>query len=162
MIGYKVTISGDEAVQKALTAVAARVQDMTPLMRQVAQVLKFASEEAFEGEKNASTGASWTRLAPATVRSYVTKTKRRGEHPILQVTGRLAASLTTMVGKAFALIGTNVVYAAIHQFGGFAGRNLRTQIPARPYIGLTTTDMSDIEKAAVAFLARAFPAGSGA
>jgi len=29
--------------------------------------------------------------------------------------------------------GSNVVYAAIHEFGGKAGRNLASNIPARPY-----------------------------
>lgn len=30
-------------------------------------------------------------------------------------------------------IGSNVVYAAIHEFGGMAGRGRKVKIPARPY-----------------------------
>lgn len=32
------------------------------------------------------------------------------------------------------LIGSNVVYGAIHEFGGAAGRNLAATLPARPYM----------------------------
>ena len=31
-------------------------------------------------------------------------------------------------------VGPNVVYAAIHEFGGWAGRGRKTYIPARPYV----------------------------
>jgi HK97 gp10 family phage protein len=31
-------------------------------------------------------------------------------------------------------VGTDVVYAAIHEFGGVTGRNYATTIPARPYM----------------------------
>lgn len=152
MKGYTVTIQGEQSMLAAIRRAGARIDDMTPLMRQVSQVLKFATEESFAGEKHASTGASWPRLAPSTVRSFVTKKRRRGTGPILQVTGRLAASVTTTSGKREAVIGSNVVYAAIHQFGGRAGRGLRTQIPARPYIGLTPTDAGEIETAALRFI----------
>lgn len=38
-------------------------------------------------------------------------------------------------------VGSNMVYAAIHQFGGETGRNGATKIEARPYLGLN----ADIE-----------------
>ena len=37
-------------------------------------------------------------------------------------------------------IGTNVVYSAIHQFGGKAGRGKKVSIPARPFILLQEED----------------------
>ena len=36
------------------------------------------------------------------------------------------------------MIGSNKEYAAIHQFGGMAGRGRKVEIPARPYLPLTT------------------------
>lgn len=54
-------------------------------------------------------------------------------------TGRLKRSLTT--GEPFKQdtawridIGSNVVYARIHELGGLAGRNLATRITAQPYL----------------------------
>ena len=43
-----------------------------------------------------------------------------------------------------AVIGSNLDYAAIHQLGGQAGRNKKTEIPARPYLKLTDEDFGEI------------------
>lgn len=41
--------------------------------------------------------------------------------------------------------GTNVVYAAIHQFGGAAGRkDRRVTIPARPFLGVSNEDRTEL------------------
>jgi len=42
------------------------------------------------------------------------------------------------------MVGTNVVYAAIHQFGGKAGRGRKVTIPARPFLKLTDEDLEKI------------------
>ncbi|OPD94222.1 phage virion morphogenesis protein, partial [Pseudomonas aeruginosa] len=60
--------------------------------------------------------------------------KGRGPHPILQVTNALARSVTTWADRNEAGIGSNLVYAAIHQFGGDAGRGHQVEIPARRYL----------------------------
>ncbi|MDK4671286.1 phage virion morphogenesis protein, partial [Kingella kingae] len=52
----------------------------------------------------------------------------------LQLSGQLAASLTTQSGNDFARIGSNKPYAAIHHIGGQAGRGRKVHIPARPYL----------------------------
>ncbi|MDK4527298.1 phage virion morphogenesis protein, partial [Kingella kingae] len=36
------------------------------------------------------------------------------------------------------------VYAAIHNFGGMAGRNRKVAIPARPFLILTNDDKQDL------------------
>jgi len=48
------------------------------------------------------------------------KSYLRGGHPLNRRTGKLAQSLTYKVdsGGRFADVGTNLVYAAIHEFGG--------------------------------------------
>jgi phage virion morphogenesis protein len=52
-------------------------------------------------------------------------------------TGRLRNSLTYKAGPDEVAVGTNVVYAAIHQFGGETGRKgARFKMPARPYLGV--------------------------
>ena len=44
--------------------------------------------------------------------------KGKDDGKMLQVTGRLASSITTAHTSNTAQIGTNFIYAAIHQFGG--------------------------------------------
>ena len=56
-------------------------------------------------------------------------------------TGRLKASIAYLVlDREELLVGTNVTYAAIHQFGGQAGRAKKTTLPARPYLGIDSAD----------------------
>lgn len=54
-------------------------------------------------------------------------------------TGRLRSSITYQVRNNGDLIdlsvGSNVIYARIHEYGGDTGRNHKTYIPPRPYLG---------------------------
>lgn len=54
-------------------------------------------------------------------------------------TGRLRSSLSSIApfkrgGAYIGGISTNVVYARIHELGGYAGRGRKVRIPARPYL----------------------------
>ncbi|VEH67135.1 Mu-like prophage protein gpG [Rodentibacter pneumotropicus] len=53
-------------------------------------------------------------------------------------------SITSEYTNDTALVGTNEPYAAIHQFGGKAGRGRSVTIPARPFLVLTPQDEADI------------------
>ena len=53
-------------------------------------------------------------------------------------------SITTQYDNEAAIIGSNKVYAAIHQLGGQAGKNKKVTIPARPYLKLTDDDFEEI------------------
>lgn len=67
-------------------------------------------QEGFEAEASPA-GAPWQPLAPATVR------RRKSAHPILRVKGRLART-HVRVSADCAVVGSNLAYAAIHQYGG--------------------------------------------
>lgn len=64
--------------------------------------------------------------------------KRLGERPAgktLVDTGRLRASLHVAADQDSAEVGTDLIYARIHQFGGETGRRgARFDMPARPYM----------------------------
>ena len=97
-------------------------------------------------------------------------------------TGRLRASITHRLGPGEVVIGTNVVYAAIHQFGGqtpprvirpkhkkalaFTGgggqkvvrksvRHPGSKMPARPFLGIDTGDEAVISETILNRLRRA-------
>ncbi len=59
-------------------------------------------------------------------------------------TENLMASITSEYNNNEAIVGTNEPYAAIHQFGGKAGRGRKVAIPARPFLILTPQDKADI------------------
>ena len=71
--------------------------------------------------------------------------QRKWPGQILQVEGKLAASINTYYDNDSAVIGSNLEYAAIHQLGGQAGRNKAVEIPARPYLFLTDSDYDEIK-----------------
>ena len=67
----------------------------------------------------------------------------------LSDSGRLKDSFSTLSDNDTALVGTNIVYAAIHNFGGMAGPNRKVRIPQREFLTLTDDDkqalMDDVQ-----------------
>lgn len=133
----KITID-DKEVQKALQSLARKVKDMTPLMRKIAGIMHDAVEENFAQEGR----PKWKPSKRAM--------KQGGK--TLQDTGQLAASISQKATSNSALVGTNKKYAAIHQFGGKAGRGRKVTIPARPFLKLNDSDMKDIKEAIKEYL----------
>lgn len=138
-------------VLDALGRLQRSVADASPVMAQIAGVMHDAVEENFAQQGR----PKWLGLkAPVS--------KRRSGGMILQDTGQLAASITAASDATSATVGTNKVYAAIHQFGGqtrphvilprnkkalaFGGRVVKkvnhpgSKIPARPFLSLTSED----------------------
>lgn len=69
--------------------------------------------------------------------------KYRNSKPLVD-TGALRDSVSQNYDNDTAIVGTNRVYAAIHHFGGMAGRNRKVRIPARPFLALTNEDKQDL------------------
>ena len=126
-------------IERKLLELAKKGQDMRPLMKNIAGIFAYSAEENFKDEGRPD---KWADL------SQITKEKRRkkGHWPgaILQVEGKLAASISTDYDENSAIIGSNLDYAAIHQLGGDAGRGKKTKITARPYLKLTEDDQEEI------------------
>ena len=125
-----------EHVQAALDRLSVGASNLTPAMRKIAATLAAQTEENFAQQGR----PRWQALAEVTLvqrRQY--RKDGSGQFKILQDTGGLASSVTTRHDSTSATIGSNKVYAAIHQFGGMAGRNKKVKIPARPYLPITST-----------------------
>jgi len=85
------------------------------------------SEKAFEKEKDPVTEIRWEELK---------RPNKSGK--ILQ--GKPYHLKRTLIWESFpdgsVIFGSNMEYARIHQKGGQAGRDLKSKIPARPYMGV--------------------------
>lgn len=125
---FQVTVD-DQDVRAALAGLADRAADLRPAWEEVGSLLHAEALRAFETETGPD-GRRWPPLAAATLR----RTPRRRGGQILQDTRRLLQSVTYRADAAGVTVGSNVVYAAIHQLGGRAGRGRKTVIPARPYL----------------------------
>ena len=128
----------NKKVEKALLEIAQKTSNLRPLMKNIAGIMADSTEENFKEEGR----PKWKDLSEKTK----TARKKTGHYPgqILQVSGQLAISVTTQYDDASAIIGSNKVYAAIHQLGGQAGKNKKTTIPARPYLSLTDDNFNEI------------------
>ena len=121
----EITLSIEE-LQGKLERLSKALENKTPLLRRVANTLQNVTEESFD--KQASPfGEKWKPNAPKTLQ------KKRGNKILIQ-SGLLSQSFTQKVTGSSAQVGTNKEYAAIHQFGGKAGRNKRVTIPARHFM----------------------------
>lgn len=101
--------------------------DLAPLMAHIANLLQTTTSEAFEKESSPF-GQKWAKLSPNTLKRHKAGKKK------LVDKGKLVHSIHTRHTHKSASIGTNVSYAAIHQFGGIAGRNKSVQIKPRAFL----------------------------
>lgn len=108
MTGATFTLRVDDAeVQGALDRLAARVTDLTPALRAIGSVLESGTMRRFE-----------TETAPDGQRWLPSQRAQREGGQTLTDTARLRHSITSQVSGSEVEVGTNVVYAAIHQMGG--------------------------------------------
>ena len=94
--------------------------------------LQYISTKAFEREADPVTGKKWDPIKP---RGFGAKSEG-STTTILRDYDILFGSLTHNDSPEGTVFGSNMVYARIHQQGGQAGRDRKTLIPARPYMGV--------------------------
>ncbi|MEP0235539.1 phage virion morphogenesis protein [Roseibium sp.] len=173
----------DERVNAALTHVAQAGGDTSALMAEISGAMLFSVHRRFETE-TAPNGTPWARHAPRTAKARLKRSRKNaagtqlGTPKILRDSNRLYSSIISEASSDEAAVGTNLVYAAIHQAGGTVtqypqsrmvrfrkvGRQTRFAkkahkraydrpvtygartivIPARPYLGFSDTDQTEI------------------
>lgn len=126
----------NQEVNKRLLDLATRGENLRPLMKNIADVFAYSTEENFKEEGR----PKWTDLAEDTKKQR----KKTGHYlgQILQVTDQLASSISTYYDDNSAIIASNLDYAAIHQLGGQTGKGKKTTISA--YLQLTDEDFVEI------------------
>lgn len=156
MIDIQFTIDSKE-LQNQLDQLAERCTQRQPLMRQIAGVMEAGVQDNFR----AGGRPKWSPV-------------RRGGLP-LTLTGYLAGSISSLSDNDSAVVGTNVVYAGIHNFGGqtkphvirpkhkkalkFNGRFAKkvnhpgSKIPKREFLVLTDDEIEEISHTISKYLA---------
>jgi len=117
MAGAGITIDVDDAELKhALGKLQKFVKSgLQPTMDEIGARLEMSTLRRFETE-TAPSGEPWERSQAADRRGRPGSDRRRGQ--TLTASGRLRDSITRFVSGDSVVVGTNVEYAAIHQFGG--------------------------------------------
>lgn len=131
-------VLSDSPVLQVLGSLLDKLDDLSEPMNDIAAVLESATEGAFEAETDPVTGQAWASLSDAYLKA---NPKRQGGKILQASAGGLAASVTADSGDFWAAIGSNKIYAAIHQFGGTDDMPAGPAgIPARPYLGVSRED----------------------
>lgn len=151
-------------LKEVMGRLAKSVTNRAPLMRNLAGIMADAVEENFAQEGR----PAWMGLK--------NPGPRRSGGKILQDSGRLASSITPSSSNSIAKVGTNVKYAAIHQFGGKTGAHIikprngkalafngqvyrqvnhpGSLILARPFLTLSDADYAEIVQTVEDYLKR--------
>lgn len=146
----------DTEVRAALRRLVAAGTDLSPAMRSIANYLQAVTEKAFATETDPATGDPWDDLSDATLARRAKSghiNRDSGAARKLQVTRNLLDSINPDYDSATAVVGTNLAYAATHQFGAGRGEFGATKhgapipwgdIPARPFLGTSPSDLDHI------------------
>ena len=140
----------DREVNRLLARLAERGGDLRAPMAQIGEAVVSNTRLRFS-ESRAPDGSAWQPLALSTLARrrqgnggrVLTRLVPASAQPLLD-TGQLRNSISFRAGGRDVVVGTNLSWARIHQFGGMAGRGRRTRIPARPILGISSDDRAEI------------------
>lgn len=173
----------DRAVNAALEAIAQRVGNLQPILRGIGEEIMERAKQRFSTSTGPD-GQRWQPNAVAAVQALIEDVRGKkggvqkngnlskksqatlGRKKVLVDTGQLASTIRyQLLGNHGVEIGTNWRSedikggAAIHQFGGQAGRGRNVTIPGRPFLpvkqdgGLYPTEQAAILSALNDYLA---------
>ena len=169
MSGVTATFDVTAALAGMEAAVAAMAHPR-PLLRQLGVLLQHSTQQRFNYGVDPE-GQAWAPLLPAyaAVKTGPAILVNSG------MSGGLQGSITFDTGDGFVVVGSNKVYAAVHQFGAvirpknakalvfrLAGGVVHAHqvtIPARPYLGLSDADWVEVAELAGEYIARLLRGG---
>jgi len=139
-----------EAIKK-LNELSEKFKDLTPLMRTARVFLKNTVNENFETEGEYS-GEKWQEWSESYKKERLKKGKAGGK--ILTLEGHLRREIKAKSGEDYAMLYTNKIYAAIHNFGynGYIKRKTKKgnvvkyklKMPKRQYMRLSDYNKEEL------------------
>ena len=155
MTAFTVTVD-DTEVRAALAALARRAGNPRPFLLAIGEDIMERAKRRFETGTDPA-GRRWQPNARATIEAFVAGRggfgKRginkkgqglaMGKKPLIGETRSLSRQFHVAVSGNAVTVGNSMEYAAIHQFGGRAGRGRKVTIPARPFLPVTASGALD-------------------
>ena len=142
----------DQGVQGLLSLLQDKMKGMRPAFKNIGEYMIRERETLFR-EERAPDGKGWKELEESTKNSIFRKKKRSKKASLRSITNKkiltqdhhLRRTIYT-AGSDQVVVGpdkTSQAYAAIHQFGGKAGRGRKVTIPARPHLGVNAENKKE-------------------
>ncbi len=136
----EITLEGVERLNQRF-ATLAHIDTDNQFLNDVGGVVESQTHRRIRTEKTSPDGIAWPEWSDEYAET------RHGGHSLLMGEGNLDDSIQFSVGVDSIEVGTNVVYAAEHQFGNDqkdkAGRKHNT--PAREYLGMNDDNWAEVE-----------------
>jgi phage virion morphogenesis protein len=141
-----------DEIRPMLVELKKRMGDLSPLMKNVGEMALTSIRKNFEVGGRPS---KWPGLKLSTIKQRVAQGHWPGKILIRHgVSGGLLGSINYKAYPDRVILSANKVYAAIHHFGGQAGRAHKAKIPARPYMLIQKEDWLEIKKLAETYLTK--------
>ena len=142
-----VTITQDT---RGLEALAGRLNQLTSvdysdLLEQIGGTVESQTRRRLSEEKEAPDGSAWKPLSD----DWAARKSERSSGGMLEYQGHLLDSIAYQVNGDEVEIGTGLIYGAIHQLGG---EPVGKPIPARPYLGLSSDNETELNEVIEAWL----------
>jgi phage virion morphogenesis protein len=142
---FAVELKLDE-VTAALTKAVAAMEDLTPVMQSIGEILVDSTKQRF-GTGTSPEGVKWAAKSQTTLNAYgARKSNRIDVRPLFGPSGALSNQIFAEPERDQVAVGSPMIYAAMMQFGGqkSAYPHLWGNIPARPFLGISPTDSTNI------------------
>ena len=125
--------------KKGLGQLQKKLGDLSPVMAGIGGIIEGSTRLRIAENKTNADGAAWPDLADST------RARKGNKGSLLVHSGSLLRSITFEASKGSVSIGSNMVYAKWHQDG-------TKNMPARPFLGLSSTDYDDVNDLIADFL----------
>ena len=152
----------DRQVLDTLNQLVSRAQNLRPAFAEIGEDMLESTKRRFSTATDPD-GKPWAANSPVTVARYLGnfKSSYKKDGSLSKAGEKRAGSKKPLTGETKALqttinyqlqgatgvsIGSPMVYAAMQQFGGTKSQfpHLWGDIPARPFLGISTTDQANI------------------
>jgi phage virion morphogenesis protein len=130
-----VDVLGEEAITKQLNLMLSRGLELAPAFYEIGEHLLESTQDRMNQEVSPD-GTPWE---PLSINTLEQKDLTNQSDKILRGYGTMADMLSYQVSGNQLMFGSNMEYAATHQFGRDSAN-----IPARPFLGVNGDDETEI------------------
>ncbi len=150
-IGLQITVHGDEEIEKLFARLTS--PQFSEMLGYIGGHLESSTNQRFADEKD-PLGNAWQEWSEKYAR-----TRHGGQRKLMsgrnasgEPSQNLHRSFSWQIKGGTLVFGTNVTYAAVHQFGSKKKSGRGSGIPARPFLGINDHDRKEIREIVEEFI----------
>lgn len=137
-VGLQIRLQGISALEGVLSSLAA--PDVPAFLDVMGALLESQTRARISEDKKSPDGRAWPEWSDAYAET------RHGGHSLLENDGHLIGSIHYIVEGDTVWVGSELIYAATHQFG-----SRDETVPARAFLGLSAANEADLLEEAILF-----------